>query len=69
MQIDADKLIAYIQSVQTEEPKKEKPPKCDTCKKLGLFDPLYRCYNIEDGFGFEVIKEIHFCPVCGRELD
>lgn len=40
----------------------------DVCKKLSKFDSLYKYFHIEDGFAFEVIEEIHFCPVCGRAL-
>ena len=43
---------------------------CDVCRWHGLEDgdKLYRSSDWDGGIGFDYIRNIHYCPVCGRRL-
>ena len=46
------------------------PEPCDLCKKYGLEDgdTLYCSADWDGGIGFDYIRDIHYCPKCGRRL-
>ena len=51
--------------------KNEKPKSgCEICKQYGLEqgDTLYRWSDWDGGIGFDEIRPIQFCPICGKEL-
>ena len=55
----------FMPSVQHTQPKP-----CDLCKKYGLEDgdTLYCSADWDGGIGFDYIRDIHYCPKCGRRL-
>lgn len=46
----------------------ERPEPCDLCSNLEKGDTLYQSSDWDGGIGFDYIKEIQFCPKCGRRL-
>lgn len=46
------------------------PKPCDLCEKYGLEDgdTLYCSADWDGGIGFDYIRDIHYCPKCGRRL-
>ena len=41
---------------------------CDVCDGLEDGDTLYIYSEWDGGIGFDYIRDIHFCPKCGRRL-
>ena len=46
---------------------KQKEP-CSICKSLENGDTLYSMSGWDGGIGFDYIRNIEYCPVCGRKL-
>ena len=46
------------------------PEQCKFCKNRGLEDgdTLYISADWDGGIGFDFIRNIHYCPKCGRRL-
>lgn len=44
------------------------PTECDACTNLLEGDTLYRMSDWDGGIGFDYIRNIQYCPVCGRKL-
>lgn len=44
--------------------------KCELCKKYGIEkgDTLYQVGYPDTGIDFYAIRNIKFCPLCGKEL-
>ena len=66
--IGIDEYPVYCPIVSEYFPHQSVP--CDLCKKYGLEDgdTLYMSSDWDGGIGFDYIRDIHFCPVCGRRL-
>lgn len=43
-------------------------PLCDVCRNLEDGDTLYQSSDWDGGIGFDYIRDIHYCPACGRKL-
>lgn len=41
---------------------------CDFCRQHECGDKLYESSDWDGGIGFDYIRDIRFCPICGREL-
>lgn len=41
---------------------------CSFCREHECGDTLYESAYWDGGVGFDYIKDIQFCPICGREL-
>lgn len=41
---------------------------CNCCRELDADDTLYMASDWDGGIGFEYIRHIKYCPVCGRKL-
>lgn len=41
---------------------------CRYCRELDADDTLYMANNCERGIEFEFIRDIKYCPICGRKL-
>ena len=41
---------------------------CNVCENLEKGDTLYISSDWDGGIGFDYIRDIQFCPVCGRRL-
>ncbi len=41
---------------------------CRYCRELDADDTLYMANDWDGGVGFEYIRHIKYCPICGREL-
>lgn len=41
---------------------------CDFCKGHYDGDTLFDGTDWDTGVGFEFIRNIHFCPLCGKQL-
>ena len=48
--------------------KVEQPEPCDLCSNLEKGDTLYQYSDWDGGIGFDYIRDIQFCPKCGRRL-
>lgn len=50
--------------------KRRRKEMCDLCRDSGLEegDTLYKSSDWDGGIGFDYIRDIRFCPKCGREL-
>lgn len=42
---------------------------CDFCINHSKDDTLYEMSGWDGGIGFDYIRDIKYCPLCGRELD
>ena len=64
---DGDKWepSAQLEQRYTEEEKKES---CSACGSLENGDTLYSSCDWDGGIGFDYIRDIKYCPVCGRKL-
>ena len=51
-----------------EEYKAAQSEPCDVCKNLEEGDTLYVYSDWDGGIGFDYIRDIKFCPKCGRRL-
>lgn len=45
------------------------PEPCDLCSNLEKGDTLYQYSDWDGGIGFDYIRDIQFCPKCGRRLN
>lgn len=41
---------------------------CQICDDLEKNDSLYSCHYDDVGYSFEEIRNIQYCPKCGRRL-
>ena len=41
---------------------------CCICENLEAGDTLYASSDWDGGLGFDYIRDIQYCPVCGRKL-
>lgn len=41
---------------------------CSFCRQHECGDTLYESANWDGGVGFDYIRNIRFCPICGRKL-
>ena len=62
--IDACELAIDILG---NEVKRNKKP-CTICEGMESGDTLYSMSDWDGGIGFDYIRDIKYCPVCGREL-
>lgn len=44
------------------------PEPCELCSNLEKGDTLYQYSDWDGGIGFDYIRDIQFCPKCGRRL-
>lgn len=51
-----------------EEYKSAQLEPCDACENLEEGDTLYISSDWDGGIGFDYIRDIKFCPKCGRRL-
>lgn len=42
---------------------------CGFCINHSKDDTLYEMSGWDGGIGFDYIKDIKYCPICGRELE
>lgn len=42
---------------------------CEFCINHSKDDALYEMSSWDNGIGFEYIRNIKYCPICGRELE
>lgn len=54
--------------VPTEDVQPVRHDPCDVCDGLEDGDTLYIYSEWDGGIGFDHIRDIHFCPKCGRRL-
>lgn len=73
--INEDDIMAYIDAAPTieakdagfEQPEQKEP--CWACEGLEDGDTLYAHSDWDGGIGFDYIRDIKYCPVCGRRLN
>ena len=41
---------------------------CEFCTSHAKGDTLYEMSSWDNGVGFDYIRNIKYCPICGREL-
>lgn len=41
---------------------------CKFCTEHEPGDTLYESYDWDNGFGFDYIRDIQYCPICGSKL-
>lgn len=47
---------------------RKQPAPCDLCSNLEKGDTLYQYSDWDGGIGFDYIRDIQYCPKCGRRL-
>lgn len=47
---------------------RKQPEPCDLCSNLEKGDTLYQSSDWDGGIGFDYIRDIQYCPKCGRRL-
>lgn len=50
-------------------PLEEQPEPCELCSNLEKGDTLYQSSDWDGGIGFDYIRDIQYCPKCGRRLE
>jgi hypothetical protein len=60
-------MIGAVKSVPSAQPEQKEP--CSACKNLEIGDTLYASSDWDGGVGFDYIRDIKYCPVCGRKLN
>lgn len=58
-----------IEALQAELSKRDDG--CDVCRNGNLEegDTLYKSSDWDGGIGFDYIRDIRFCPICGRKME
>ena len=56
----------FLEWLNSETKEQKKP--CTICENLEKGDTLYVSSDWDGGIGFDYIRDIRFCPVCGRKL-
>lgn len=69
-----DMISDWVKTLVHEELKQQLPKRgdgCDICRNGNLEegDTLYKSSDWDGGIGFDYIRDIRFCPICGRELE
>lgn len=41
---------------------------CEFCENHEDGDTLYETSDWDGGIGFDYIRDIHYCPICGKKL-
>ena len=41
---------------------------CEFCENHEEGDTLYDMSDWDGGIGFDYIRDIHYCPICGKKL-
>lgn len=49
-------------------PKKNYEEDCPFCKEHEQGDRLFEASDWDNGYGFEFINDIKYCPICGKAL-
>lgn len=64
-----DEVVKELKKLPPAQPKQKKP--CSVCKKLQYGNTLYvhSDSDLHGGSGFDYIRDIKYCPVCGRKLN
>lgn len=64
-----DGYVLHMAIKAMKEMEKDEAAKaCDACGDLEAGDTLYAMSSWDGGLGFDYIRSIRFCPVCGRRL-
>ena len=67
----ANKNKIYLLGLDVFRKRKEasaQPEPCDVCENLEEGDTLYSRSELDGGIGYDYIRDIQFCPKCGRRL-
>ena len=58
-----------IEKLQKEIPPKENwKESCEFCKCHEQGDRLFEASDWDNGYGFEFVNDIKYCPICGKKL-
>lgn len=60
--------IKRFRSLPTIDVEPEKDHYCEFCANHEDGDTLYDMSDWDGGIGFDYIKDIHYCPICGKKL-
>ena len=64
--------IQYIRSLPTidfnADDSQEENYCCEFCANHEDGDTLYETSDWDGGIGFDYIRDIHYCPICGQRL-
>ena len=75
--INMDIYTREVKEILEELPSARKAPTsdkeqlsldCSFCRQHECGDRLYESSDWDGGIGFDYIRDIRFCPICGREL-
>lgn len=59
-------ILSIIKNLPSAQPNDIKP--CKVCESLCSGDTLYVSSDWDGGIGFDYIRDVRYCPVCGRRL-
>ena len=62
-----DNICACNKYDPSAQPEQSEP--CDLCSNLEKGDTLYQYSDWDGGIGFDYIRDIQYCPKCGRRLE
>lgn len=70
---EVKEILEELPSVQSERKaptsyKEQLSLDCSFCRQHECGDKLYESADWDGGIGFDYIRDIRFCPICGREL-
>lgn len=60
--------IKRFRSLPTIDVEPEKDRYCEFCANHESGDTLYEMNDWDGGIGFDYIRNIHYCPICGKKL-
>lgn len=61
-------LIAAADAIESLRPIKDEQNCCKFCRNHEEGDTLYESSDWDGGIGFDYIRDIKYCPVCGCKL-
>lgn len=63
-------IVAATQNALLANQLPKRDDGCDVCRNGNLEegDTLYKSSDWDGGIGFDYIRDIRFCPICGRKL-
>lgn len=60
--------IKHFRSLTTIDLGTDKSHDCEFCANHEDGDTLYETSDWDGGIGFDYIRNIHYCPICGKKL-
>ena len=65
---ECEDIKRFLRSLPTIDVETDKHHYCEFCANHESGDTLYEMSDWDGGIGFDYIRDIHYCPICGKKL-